>query len=80
MFFMDTSQKLSVYLLVHIVEAGQVIGRQGGTGRVQSYDGTIASIDFLAPAPKAYVRAIEFHMQTGQQLRERIAQQLRNSK
>ena len=30
---------------------GEIIGQQGGTGSVQSYDGTIASIDFLAPAP-----------------------------
>jgi hypothetical protein len=29
---------------------GEIIGQQGGTGSVQSYDGTIASIDFLAPA------------------------------
>ena len=29
---------------------GEIIGKQGGTGSVQSYDGTIASIDFLAPA------------------------------
>ena len=33
------------------IEVGQIIGRQGGTGRVRSADGTIASIDFLAPAP-----------------------------
>lgn len=33
------------------INTGQIIGRQGGTGSVQSYDGTIASIDFLAPAP-----------------------------
>jgi len=32
------------------VSEGQVIGTQGGTGSVQSVDGTIASIDFLAPA------------------------------
>jgi rare lipoprotein A (peptidoglycan hydrolase) len=31
------------------VSAGQVIGQQGGTGNVRSTDGTIASIDFLAP-------------------------------
>jgi soluble lytic murein transglycosylase-like protein len=29
---------------------GSIIGRQGGTGRVKSQDGTIASIDFYAPA------------------------------
>ena len=34
------------------VTAGQLVGTQGGTGNVQSADGTIASIDFLAPAPR----------------------------
>ena len=34
------------------VSIGSVIGKQGGTGRVVSQDGTIASVDFLAPAPK----------------------------
>lgn len=34
------------------VTAGQLVGRQGGTGNVRSADGTIASIDFLAPAPR----------------------------
>ena len=33
------------------INLGEIIGQQGGTGSVQSYDGTIASIDFLAPAP-----------------------------
>jgi len=33
------------------VNAGQLVGRQGGTGNVRSADGTIASIDFFAPAP-----------------------------
>jgi muramidase (phage lysozyme) len=33
------------------VGEGAIIGKQGGTGRVLSQDGTIASIDFLAPAP-----------------------------
>ena len=58
------------------VQAGQVIGRQGGTGSVQSYDGTIASIDFLAPAPKGSTSMVPYA--NYQQLRERIAQQLRN--
>jgi murein DD-endopeptidase MepM/ murein hydrolase activator NlpD len=31
---------------------GQPIGIQGGTGSVRSADGTIASVDFLAPAPQ----------------------------
>ena len=34
------------------VGQGQVVARQGGAGRVVSQDGTIASIDFLAPAPR----------------------------
>ena len=32
------------------VRPGIILGKQGGTGRVKSADGTIASIDFLAPA------------------------------
>ena len=34
------------------VVPGMEIGTQGGTGRVVSADGTIASVDFLAPAAK----------------------------
>jgi hypothetical protein len=34
------------------VNPGQQFAQQGGTGRVRSADGTIASVDFLAPAPK----------------------------
>ena len=34
------------------INSGQIIGKQGGTGSVQSADGTIASIDFLAPSPR----------------------------
>ena len=34
------------------VVPGMEIGTQGGTGRVVSADGTIASVDFLAPASK----------------------------
>jgi len=33
------------------MEAGQLVGTQGGTGNVRSADGTIASIDFFAPRP-----------------------------
>ena len=33
------------------INAGQLIGKQGGTGNVQSADGTIASVDFFAPRP-----------------------------
>lgn len=35
-----------------LVGTGQQIATQGGTGNVRSVDGTIASVDFLAPAPK----------------------------
>jgi DNA-binding protein YbaB len=34
------------------IRPGQMVGVQGGTGRVVSSDGTIASVDFLAPAPR----------------------------
>jgi murein DD-endopeptidase MepM/ murein hydrolase activator NlpD len=34
------------------INVGTVVGQQGGTGRVRSADGTIASVDFLAPAPR----------------------------
>jgi murein DD-endopeptidase MepM/ murein hydrolase activator NlpD len=34
------------------INVGSIIGKQGGTGRVESEDKTIASIDFLSPAPK----------------------------
>jgi len=34
------------------IQPGDIIGTQGGTGNVRSADGTIASIDFLAPAPR----------------------------
>lgn len=34
------------------IGAGDIIGTQGGTGNVRSADGTIASIDFLAPATR----------------------------
>ena len=58
------------------IEAGQIIGRQGGTGRVVSYDGTIASIDFLAPAPAGSKSMTPYS--NYEQLRRSIAQQLRN--
>jgi hypothetical protein len=34
------------------ITAGTAIGKQGGTGNVVSADKTIASVDFLAPAPR----------------------------
>jgi hypothetical protein len=33
------------------IKPGQFLGMEGGTGRVKSSTGTIASVDFLAPAP-----------------------------
>ena len=53
---------------------GQIIGTQGGTGSVQSYDGTIASIDFLAPAPQGSTDMTPYS--NYQSLREQIAAQL----
>ena len=58
------------------IQGGQIIGRQGGTGRVRSYDGTIASIDFLAPAPAGSKSMTPYS--NYEQLRRSIAQQLRN--
>jgi hypothetical protein len=57
-----TNQKVDV-LYAHLADGvrlrpgqrlqpGDIIGTQGGTGNVRSADGTIASIDFLAPAPR----------------------------
>jgi murein DD-endopeptidase MepM/ murein hydrolase activator NlpD len=34
------------------ITAGTAVGKQGGTGNVKSADKTIASVDFLAPAPR----------------------------
>ena len=58
------------------IDAGQIIGRQGGTGRVRSADGTIASIDFLAPAPAGSKSMTPYRFYD--QLRRSIAQQFRN--
>lgn len=58
------------------VLSGMVIGTQGGTGSVRSADGTIASIDFLAPAPKGSGSMAPYEYY--RQLREQIASQLRN--
>ena len=57
------------------ISAGEVIGKQGGTGSVQSYDGTIASIDFLAPAPAGSGSMTPY--KNYQQLRQSIASQFR---
>ena len=53
---------------------GMIIGQQGGTGSVRSADGTIASIDFLEPAPTGSTSMVPYkHFK---QLREQIATQL----
>ena len=56
------------------VRAGQVIGRQGGSGRVRSADGTIASIDFLEPRAAGSRDMTPYR--DYDRLRRRIAQQL----
>lgn len=56
------------------IRPGQVIGRQGGTGRVVSVDGTIASVDFLAPAPKGSKSMTPYR--DYDRLRRRLAQQI----
>ena len=58
------------------INAGELIGKQGGTGSVQSYDGTIASIDFLAPAPAGSGSMTPYS--NFKQLRQTIASQLRS--
>lgn len=55
------------------IELGEIIGKQGGTGSVQSYDGTIASIDFLAPASRGSGSMTPYS--NYESLRERIASQ-----
>jgi hypothetical protein len=56
------------------VAPGQIIGRQGGTGNVRSADGTIASIDFFAPAPAGSTSMTPYR--NYDRLRRRIAAQL----
>ena len=58
------------------VRLGQIIGQQGGTGRVVSADGTIASIDFLRPAPRGSKDMTPYRNYDS--LRRRIASQLRS--
>ena len=57
------------------INLGEIIGKQGGTGSVQSYDGTIASIDFLAPTPPGSGSMTAYS--NYQQLRQTIASQLK---
>jgi len=52
---------------------GEIIGKQGGTGSVQSADGTIASIDFLAPAQRGSNSMAPY--ENYDSLRKRIARQ-----
>ena len=56
------------------VSAGQLVGTQGGTGNVRSADGTIASIDFLAPAPRGSGSMKPYR--NYDKLRRRIAREL----
>jgi len=56
------------------VAPGQIIGQQGGTGNVRSADGTIASIDFFAPAPAGSTSMTPYR--NFDRLRRRIASQL----
>jgi hypothetical protein len=82
----ETNQKVDV-LYAHLastpnlrpgqmVRTGQIIGQQGGTGRVRSADGTIASIDFLRPAPRGSKDMTPYTYYDS--LRRRIASQLRS--
>jgi hypothetical protein len=57
------------------INVGELIGKQGGTGSVQSYDGTIASVDFLAPAAAGSTSMTPYR--NFKQLRQTIASQLR---
>jgi hypothetical protein len=56
------------------VRPGFVLGKQGGSGRVRSADGTIASIDFLAPAPAGSNAMTPYR--NWQRLASRIKQQI----
>lgn len=82
----ETNQKVDV-LYAHLaskpnlrpgqtIRTGQIIGQQGGTGRVVSADGTIASIDFLRPAPRGSKDMTPYS--NFESLRRRIASQLRS--
>ena len=79
-----TGQKVDVLyshleMPTHLAEGssvmpGMIIGKQGGTGSVRSSDGTVASIDFLAPAVKGSKSMVPYRY--FKELRERIATQL----
>ena len=57
------------------IDAGTVLGQQGGDGSVQSYDGTIASIDFLSPAAQGSNDMTPYR--NSDSLRRRIASTLK---
>jgi hypothetical protein len=60
------------------IDAGRIIGKQGGTGNVRSADGTIASVDFLAPAPAGSRSMAPFR--NYDRLRRHIARSLEQGK
>lgn len=60
-----------------MLDAGAILGKQGGTGSVSSVDGTIASVDFLAPAPKGSKSMVPYR--NFERLRSLIAQQFGNN-
>jgi rare lipoprotein A (peptidoglycan hydrolase) len=58
------------------IQAGEIIGKQGGTGNVRSADGTIASVDFLAVAPEGSKSMTPYS--NFDQLRRHVTRQLEN--
>lgn len=59
------------------INQGQIIGIQGGSGSVQSVDGTISSIDFLEPAARGSKDMTPYS--NYEALRNSIASQLQNN-
>lgn len=57
------------------LNVGDVIGQQGSTGNVRSADGTITSIDFLAPAPAGSGSQVKYERFDA--LRKEVADSLR---
>jgi murein DD-endopeptidase MepM/ murein hydrolase activator NlpD len=56
------------------IKPGQFLGMEGGTGRVKSSTGTIASVDFLAPAPVGSNSKTAYR--NWRALRDRLVQQI----
>ena len=54
-----------------MINAGDILGLQGSTGRVLSQSGTIASVDFLAPAPMGSGSQVPY--QYVERLRKQVA-------